>query len=352
MAAEGLDLDWYCYRHRTEDEVLPVGPPLGGAPQGLPLAGLAGRPRRGRPRGLPLDALLRLRRLHRLRHRARRGLGGPARRRQPGHRPGPPVGRRRAGGPVASPTGGGGGMKQRVRFAKRGKVRFLSHRDLARVWERALRRAGIRVAYSEGFSPRPAPELRPGALHRLREPRRVPRHRPGRRPRARGARGAGQPVAARRHGGAGRHPDPAGHRLAPAGGHQLVVGDRGRRRRRRPRRRRRWPRPWRPTSLPIVVERKGSETDLDARPAILALDARTAPRWSPSWPPNPAASAPRSCSEPSIPPGPRARSSEPTNGRRSTAPAASRSPSGTSAHAARRRPRTRKRVCDEKGTHP
>jgi radical SAM-linked protein len=46
-------------------------------------------------------------------------------------------------------------VKQRVRFAKHGKVRFLSHRDVARVWERALRRAGIRVAYSEGFSPRP-----------------------------------------------------------------------------------------------------------------------------------------------------------------------------------------------------
>ena len=46
-------------------------------------------------------------------------------------------------------------MKQRVRFEKRGKVRFLSHRDVARVWERALRRAGIRAAYSEGFSPRP-----------------------------------------------------------------------------------------------------------------------------------------------------------------------------------------------------
>ena len=46
-------------------------------------------------------------------------------------------------------------MRQRVRFTKRGKVRFLSHRDVARVWERALRRAGIRVAYSEGFSPRP-----------------------------------------------------------------------------------------------------------------------------------------------------------------------------------------------------
>lgn len=46
-------------------------------------------------------------------------------------------------------------MKVRVRYDKRGKVRFLSHRDLARVWERSLRRAGIRVAYSEGFSPRP-----------------------------------------------------------------------------------------------------------------------------------------------------------------------------------------------------
>lgn len=46
-------------------------------------------------------------------------------------------------------------MRQRVRFTKLGKVRFLSHRDIARVWERALRRAGVRVAYSEGFSPRP-----------------------------------------------------------------------------------------------------------------------------------------------------------------------------------------------------
>ncbi|MGV3760661.1 MAG: TIGR03936 family radical SAM-associated protein [Actinomycetota bacterium] len=46
-------------------------------------------------------------------------------------------------------------MKARVRYDKRGKIRFLSHRDLARVWERTLRRAGVRVAYSEGFSPRP-----------------------------------------------------------------------------------------------------------------------------------------------------------------------------------------------------
>src|SRR5699024_6708938 len=42
-----------------------------------------------------------------------------------------------------------------VRFAKTGKVRWTSHRDLARIWERAIRRVGLPVAYSEGFSPRP-----------------------------------------------------------------------------------------------------------------------------------------------------------------------------------------------------
>ena len=85
--------------HRGRDAA--VGPPVGGAPQGLPLAGLAGRPRGARPRGLPLDPLLRLRCLHRLRHRARGRLGRPARRRQPGHRPGPPARRRGARHAVA-----------------------------------------------------------------------------------------------------------------------------------------------------------------------------------------------------------------------------------------------------------
>jgi len=46
-------------------------------------------------------------------------------------------------------------MKVRVRFTKLGKIRFTSHRDVARVWERVLRRADVAVAYSEGFSPRP-----------------------------------------------------------------------------------------------------------------------------------------------------------------------------------------------------
>jgi len=43
----------------------------------------------------------------------------------------------------------------RIRFSKTGKVRFTSHRDVARIWERTLRRAQVEVAYSEGFSPRP-----------------------------------------------------------------------------------------------------------------------------------------------------------------------------------------------------
>jgi hypothetical protein len=43
----------------------------------------------------------------------------------------------------------------RLRYSKLGKVRFTSHRDVARIWERALRRSGIRVAWSSGFSPHP-----------------------------------------------------------------------------------------------------------------------------------------------------------------------------------------------------
>ncbi|MDQ1356922.1 MAG: hypothetical protein QOE07_1013 [Acidimicrobiaceae bacterium] len=43
----------------------------------------------------------------------------------------------------------------RIRFAKLGKVRWTSHRDTARMWERAFRRVRLPVAYSQGFSPRP-----------------------------------------------------------------------------------------------------------------------------------------------------------------------------------------------------
>lgn len=43
----------------------------------------------------------------------------------------------------------------RLRYQKLGKVRFTSHRDVARVWERGIRRAVLPVAYSEGFNPHP-----------------------------------------------------------------------------------------------------------------------------------------------------------------------------------------------------
>jgi radical SAM-linked protein len=43
----------------------------------------------------------------------------------------------------------------RIRFAKLGKIRWTSHRDTARMWERAFRRISLPVAYSQGFSPRP-----------------------------------------------------------------------------------------------------------------------------------------------------------------------------------------------------
>ncbi len=46
-------------------------------------------------------------------------------------------------------------MRLRLRYSKLGKVRFLSHRDGARLWERALRRVALPVAYTEGFTPRP-----------------------------------------------------------------------------------------------------------------------------------------------------------------------------------------------------
>jgi radical SAM-linked protein len=46
-------------------------------------------------------------------------------------------------------------QRVRVRYAKRGRLRFSSHRDFARALERALRRAGVPMAFSAGFSPHP-----------------------------------------------------------------------------------------------------------------------------------------------------------------------------------------------------
>lgn len=46
-------------------------------------------------------------------------------------------------------------QRLRLRYAKRGRLRFSSHRDFQRALERALRRADIPMAYSAGFSPHP-----------------------------------------------------------------------------------------------------------------------------------------------------------------------------------------------------
>lgn len=46
-------------------------------------------------------------------------------------------------------------QRLRIRFAKRGRLRFTSHRDFQRAFERALRRAHVPVAFSQGFSPHP-----------------------------------------------------------------------------------------------------------------------------------------------------------------------------------------------------
>jgi radical SAM-linked protein len=46
-------------------------------------------------------------------------------------------------------------MRVRLRYSRVGKVRWTSALDVARIWERALRRVGLPLAYTAGFSPRP-----------------------------------------------------------------------------------------------------------------------------------------------------------------------------------------------------
>ena len=46
-------------------------------------------------------------------------------------------------------------QRLRVRYAKRGRLRFTSHRDFSRAFERAVVRARVPMAYSSGFNPHP-----------------------------------------------------------------------------------------------------------------------------------------------------------------------------------------------------
>jgi radical SAM-linked protein len=44
-------------------------------------------------------------------------------------------------------------QRLRVTFGRGEAMKYITHLDMMRFWERALRRAGVPIAYSEGFSP-------------------------------------------------------------------------------------------------------------------------------------------------------------------------------------------------------
>ena len=46
-------------------------------------------------------------------------------------------------------------QRLRIKFNRGEEIKFISHLDIMRLWERALHRARIELAYSEGFNPRP-----------------------------------------------------------------------------------------------------------------------------------------------------------------------------------------------------
>jgi len=46
-------------------------------------------------------------------------------------------------------------QRLRLKFSRSDEIKYISHLDLMRCWQRSLRRAGILLAYSEGFSPHP-----------------------------------------------------------------------------------------------------------------------------------------------------------------------------------------------------
>ncbi|MFN2265763.1 MAG: TIGR03936 family radical SAM-associated protein, partial [Anaerolineales bacterium] len=50
-------------------------------------------------------------------------------------------------------------MRIRVKFAKTEPMRFTSHLDLYRAWERLLRRADLSLVFSQGYNPRPKLQL-------------------------------------------------------------------------------------------------------------------------------------------------------------------------------------------------
>jgi radical SAM-linked protein len=53
-------------------------------------------------------------------------------------------------------------VRVRLTFAKGEALKYISHLDLARAWERLFRRAGLPVAYSQGYNPRPRFQIASG----------------------------------------------------------------------------------------------------------------------------------------------------------------------------------------------
>ena len=163
MEAEGLSLDWYVHRHRTEHEILPWEHLTAGLHKDFlwgdwqaALAGAGVEDCRWTPcydcgvcTGYAIEHV----------------VASPvaAGRRQPGHRPGP----RRAAARRPVMLLGSAVDEAEAALHKLGKIRFTSHRDMARVWERALRRAGCRWRRRRVHAPAPA-QLRPRAADRRR----------------------------------------------------------------------------------------------------------------------------------------------------------------------------------------
>ena len=50
-------------------------------------------------------------------------------------------------------------QRLRLRFSRGPQLMYISHLDMVRLWHRALRRAGLEPAYSEGFNPHPRIQL-------------------------------------------------------------------------------------------------------------------------------------------------------------------------------------------------
>ena len=46
-------------------------------------------------------------------------------------------------------------MRTRITFTKQNALRYIGHLDLHKLWERAIRRADLPLAYSQGFHPQP-----------------------------------------------------------------------------------------------------------------------------------------------------------------------------------------------------